>query len=204
MRQFSTFSAVAALAFCLVVGGATEARAGLGDVIWGMSGPQMIGGVLRCRVPVSGGMTKCNLFGVPIGGEPDTTRERRTWISVDGGIYTSTTKDQEDTDFRAWRTWMLSAEPLFEVASMSRGDVRFSHGVGVAAHFLFGPDFRRFTNAGFKVRYAAVEIGDHVELAYNERYYPNGFTPDQFGFDVPAPAERSFERTWGFSIGYKY
>ena len=91
---------------------------------------------------------------------------------------------------------------MVEVASKSSGDVRFFHGAGLAGHFLFG-DFRRFANAGFKVRPVAVELGNHWELAYNERYYPNGFGADQFGVEGAVPTARSFERTWGFTVAWK-
>ena len=73
-----------------------------------------------------------------------------------------------------------------------------------SSHFLFGPDFRRFTNAGFKLRPIGVEIGDHWEVALNFRLYPDGFGADQFGFGPSPEGDRPFEYTWGFTVAKKF
>jgi hypothetical protein len=170
-----------------------------------MSGPQMIGKGARCRVPVTGGDTDCDLFGIPRGNDdPDIMTEKRAWVNLEGAIYTSTGKNEGNTNYEAFRTFMVSFEPLVEVASKNFGNVRIFHGAGLASHFLFGPDFRRFTNAGFKVRPIAVEIGNRWELAFNLRLYPDGFGADQFGFGPSPPGDRGFETTWGFAVGIKY
>ena len=96
MRPYSNSLAVVALALCFVAGGATRAQAGLGDVIWGMSGPQMYGyGFLRCRTPIAGGTTQCSLVERRLGNklERDTIENRRAWVNLEGTIYTSGTKD---------------------------------------------------------------------------------------------------------------
>ena len=209
MRLFSRPLASAALGLCLLAGGATEARAGLADVIWGMSGPQMYGyGFLRCRATIVGRTSQCSLVERRLikDDKGDYLREtiagRRTWVSLEGLFYTSGTKDHEEDSYGWFHSNMLSFEPMFEVASKNEGPVRVFHGGGLAGHFLFG-DFRRFANAGFKVRPVAVEIGNHWEFAYHERYYPVGFAAYQFGVEGAVPEPRSFERTWGFSITIK-
>ncbi len=164
----------------------------------------MIGKVGRCRVPVSGGVTKCNLFGIPVRENIDIMSESRVWVNLEGSVHFSTGKNEGDTDYRAFRTYMASFEPLIEVTSGSSGRVRFFHGAGLASHFLAGPDFRRFTNAGYKVRPVGVEIGDRWEFAFNFRLYPDGFGADQFGFGPSPSGDRAFEYTWGIVGGYKY
>ena len=198
------------LFICLIASGVLAgvpavANAGLIDIIWDMSGPQMIGDVGRCRVPVTGGETKCSFFGAPNGENPDVM-ETRAWVSLEGGVYFSTGKNEGDTDYEAFRTFMLSFEPVVEVGSLTfnTGRVRLFHGAGLASHFLFGPDFRRFTNAGFKLRPVGVEIGDRLEVSLNIRLYPDGFGADQFGFGPSPAGDRPFEHTWGFTVGYKY
>lgn len=185
----------------------TDAQAGLMDFIWDMSGPQMIGGVLRCRVPVGGGTTKCTAVGFPVFGvkklQSDVMTERRTWANLEGGVYTSTGKNDGNTNYRAFRTEMLSFDPMIEFASVSNKKVRIFHGAGGTFQFLFGPDFRAFGNAGFKVRVFGAEIGDLWELAFNVRLYPDGFGADQFGFGPSPPGDRPFERTVGASVSRK-
>lgn len=194
---------------CLLITGIVmsvplPARAGFLDIIWEMSGPQMIGyGVVQCRVPIKGDKTSCEITEKRLGPGATTISERRAWVSLEGAVYVSTGKNQGATDYRAFRTYMASFEPEVEVASKRSGDVRLFHGAGLASHFLAGPDFRRFTNAGIKVRPIAFEFGERFELAYNERYYPNGFGTDQFGLGGEVPEDRDFERTWSITFTWK-
>ena len=181
-----------------------QARASFLDIIWEMSGPQMVGyGLLLCRVTIVGSQTTCQVTEKRLGPGATTIKERRTWVNLEGAVYVSTWKNQGSTDYRAGRTFMASFEPALEVASKTSGRVRLFHGAGLTSHFLAGPDFRRFTNAGFKVRPIAFEFGDHFEVAYNERYYPNGFAAYQFGIEGAVREDREFERTWGVTFTWK-
>jgi hypothetical protein len=192
------------LATGIVIGLPIPARASFLDIIWEMSGPQMLGyGLVLCRVPIVGGQTSCQVTEKRVGPGSPTISERRVWLNLEGAVYVSLWKDQGETDYRFGRYYMASFEPAIEFASKRSGNVRLFHGAGLASHFLAGPDFRRFTNAGFKVRPIAFEFGNRFELAYNERYYPNGFGADQFGFDVVVPEDREFERSWGVTFTWK-
>ena len=193
----------------LVAGGVLcvplDAGASFLDFIFDMSGPQMIGKGARCRMPVKGGETKCDFFSIRRSGvEPDVVADKRPWVNLEGAVYTSTGKNEGNTDYEAFHTFMLSFEPMVEVASKSAGTWRLFHGAGLASHFLFGPDFRRFGNAGFKVRPVGVEIGDSWEVALNIRLYPDGFGADQFGFGPSPSGDRPFEYTWGIMAGKKF
>jgi hypothetical protein len=191
----------------LLVGTATDARAGLIDIIWDMSGPQMVGLVLRCRVPLDGGATKCDLVEKKVGiqaGQTDVMKGPRVWFNVEGAVYTSTGKNEGNTNYRAFRTHMLGFDPVAEYAWVSNDRVRVFSGAGATLQFLVGDGFNRFGKAGFKVRPIGVEIGDRVELAFNVRLYPDGFGADQFGFGPPPTGDRPFERTFGFTAGYKF
>ena len=184
------------------------AAAGLLDLIWDMSGPQMIGGVVRCRVPVGGGTTKCTAVAFPVfgvkKGETDVMTERKAWLNLESAFYTSTGKNDGDTNYRAWRTEMLAFDPMIEFASVPNGRVRIFHGAGGTFQYLFGPDVpTAFGNAGFKLRLVGVEVGPRWDFAFNVRLYPDGFGADQFGFG-PAPVEdRPFEHTLGVSVTWK-
>lgn len=185
-----------------------DAQAGLMDFIWDMSGPQMIGGTFRCRIPVGGGATKCSAVGYPVFGvdkfASDVMTERRTWVNLGAALYTSTGKNDGDTNYRAWRTEMVSFEPMVEHAWVSNARFRVFQGAGGTFQFLFGPDVPdAFGNAGFKLRLIGVEIGDLWEVAFNMRLYPDGFGSDQFGFGPSPPGDRPFETTLGASFTYK-
>lgn len=192
----------------ILLGTAATAHAGLLDLIWDMSGPQMIGGVFRCRVPVGGGTTKCTAVGYPVfgveKGRTDVMTERRAWLNLESAFYTSTGKNDGDTDYRAWRTEMLAFDPLIEIASVSNERVRVFHGAGGTFQYLFGPDVpTAFGNAGFKLRLVGVEVGPEWEFAFNVRLYPDGFGADQFGFGPPPIGDRPFEHTVGGSVTWK-
>lgn len=205
MRRAKNSYFMSLLVAGLVIGGPAIADAGLLDIIWDMSGPQMIGKGARCRVWATGGDTKCDIFSIRRAGEPpDTITDRDWWVNLEGAVYTSTGKNEGNTNYEAFHTFMLSFEPLVEVASKNTGKVRLFHGAGLASHFLFGPDFRRFTNAGFKLRPVGVEIGDDWEVALNFRLYPDGFGADQFGFGPSPEGDRPFEYTWGFTVAKKF
>ncbi len=163
-------------------------------------------GFLRCRTPIA----RRHYASAPwsdrrLGNklERDIIENRRAWVNLEGAIYTSGTKDQENTPYEAFHTNMLSFEPMVEVASKSSGDVRFFHGAGLACHFLFGRLPAVCATPGSRCGPSAVEIGDHWEFAFNVRYYPNGFGADQFGFEGALPTARSFEHTWGFTVAWK-
>ena len=132
MRRSRNSYVMSLLVAGLVVGGPAVADAGLLDIIWDMSGPQMIGKGARCRVPVTGGDTRCDIFSIRRGGDAlDTITDRDWWVNLEGAVYTSTGKNEGNTDYEAFRTFMLSFEPLVEVASKNRGTVRVFHGAGL-------------------------------------------------------------------------
>lgn len=210
MRRVLQHCVLAAFVTAMVLGLPLDSSAGLLDLIWDTSGPQFIGGVLRCRVPVSGGATKCSVVGITLtGSEPDVMTRgaggaRPVWVSFEGGVYTSTGKNENGLDFEGFKANMLSFDPLLEFASVGNANWRLYHGVGSTFQFVFGPDFDSFGKFGFKVRPIAAEFGDHWEAALNVRLYPSGFGSDQFGFGPRFTGNRPFEHSWGVLAGYKY
>jgi hypothetical protein len=172
------------------------ASANLWDLIWEMSGPQMIGFRAECRHGFDGTFAGCRIPpGFPIGNVGARTNVR-TWLALEGGLYVSTGKNADDPDvdeveFEFGDAFMIAFEPMIEVRSTSW----MHHGVlGVSYDFFLGPDFRRFTNAGFKLRPVAVAVpvggGFTLDVAYNLRLYPNGFTASDFN-KAPVPVLRN-------------
>jgi hypothetical protein len=208
MRRVLRYRVVAAFVTAIVLGVPLNSSAGLLDLIWDTSGPQFIGPVLRCRVPVAGGATKCSLAGIPLDGPDIMTRgaagEKRVWVSFEGGVYLSTGKNENGIDFEGLKAYMISIDPVLELASLGDANWRLYHGAGSTFQFVVGPDFRRFGKFGFKLRPIAAEFGDHWEAALNVRLYPSGFGSDQFGFGPRPSGDRPFEHSWGVMAGYKY
>lgn len=177
--------------------------AGIIDTIFEMSGPQLIGVVIGCKVELNADLSnECSIVGWPTersAGVP------RAWLSVEGGIYTSTGKNSEGTNYEAFRTNMLAFEPILEVRSTNLNGFVVYHGVaGLSYDFFFGPDFRRFDKFGAKFRPIGVAFNTgrfRWDLAYNLRLYGNGFTADEFGFGRRMDGDRPSEAVHGVSIG---
>jgi hypothetical protein len=176
-----------------------ESAAGAGDLIWGMSGPQMVGVVLHCRVPVGESMTDCHVLNI---GAADAAAGLPHWLSLEGGFYASTGRNSDDgVSYRAFDVGMLTFEPLVEWRWRGTG-VR--SGVGVGYNFLFGMrrDFDKFDKFNIKFRVIAVE-SPTAHLAVNLRIYPRGFTSDEFGFGDRVDIDRPAEAVIGFSVGFR-
>ena len=205
------------LAICLAVICATlvfpqHARAGLGDIIWEMTGPQMVGAIIRCRIPFGGGARQCGVQLVapdPKLAAAQGTEAERVWVAVEGGPYVSTGKNAEDTDYKFGRIWMFAFEPMLEFrydGDISRAYEKNSR-VG-AVYGGFGPMVNRFlvkgpaesfTKYGIKLRPIAIAYNGWA-IEYNIRLYPDGFTPDQFGFGTPVDFNRPFEAVQSVSV----
>jgi hypothetical protein len=171
------------------------------DLIWEMSGPQLIGAVIGCKVELNADLNECSIVGWPV---KRSSGLPRAWLSVEGGIYTSTGKNA-DIDYHDFDTNMLAFEPMLEVRSTGPTGFVVYHGLaGLSYDFLFGRDFRRFDKFGVKFRPVAVAFNTgrvRWDLAYNLRLYGNGFTADEFTREPRVDIDRPFERTHGFSIG---
>jgi hypothetical protein len=191
--------------FAFMLVGPRVAEAGIGEFIWEMSGPQMIGGGLQCKFNLQGEVEQCYVT-VPITTSlRDAPQKRRFRISLDGGIYVSTGKNAGGVDYEAWKTWMLAFDPMIEfVTKDNRTDTlrdrrEWYHGImGVSYNVLFG-DFRRFANVGLKLRPIGYRRG-RFNYEFDVRIYPNGFTADQFG-KAAEPEPNRAEVTWGLSLG---
>jgi hypothetical protein len=183
------------------------AHAGIGEFIWEMGGPQMVGGGIECKFALNGDLELCYITVPisPLAKAPD--RPRRFRFSIDGGVYVSTGKNAGGVDYEAWKTWMLAFDPMIELVTWDNqnNDNRkeLYHGImGVTYNFLFGPDFKRFANAGMKLRPIGYRY-QRFNFEFDLRIYPNGFTADQFG-KAAAPEPNRAEVTYGFSMGIAF
>ena len=118
-------------------------------------------------------------------------------------MYFSLGKNAGGQDYEFGKTWMLTFDPMFEMVTKEKqgGNFAVYHGLlGVSYNLLLGSEFRRFTNAAFKLRPLGVSY-KRVNFEYNLRVYPNGFSADEFGKLPLVPEANRAEAVHGFSIG---
>jgi hypothetical protein len=128
----------------------------------------------------------------------------RFWLVVETSAYTSTGKNSGQDEYEFGQTFMVAAEPLFEyrAAASKSESVTFYVGAGPSYQYLFGNDFEHYDKFGLKFRPIGIIIARHLDLGYNVRVYPHGFTPDEFGHgERRENYDRPAETTWGFSVG---
>jgi hypothetical protein len=182
-----------------------ESSAGLGEWIWEMSGPSMVGVLIECRASIADEIVdSCTVAGAPV---RKRRVDRKFWLALGGGLYGSTGKNADGTDYRGGKVWMLAFDPMLEVQSVNK-KVGVYHGViGMSYNLMFGSGFSSFTNAGFKLRPLGILIplpeGYKLDVAYNLRLYPNGFSADAFGFVPGSPPGPGTESVHSVSIGLR-
>jgi hypothetical protein len=190
--------------------------AGLMDYIHAMSGPQMIGGIVHCKIYFDGPRPQCKILDDLLKGKDAIRRldddhfGPGEWrISVETIAYLATGKNADGNDYRRFDVQMVAVDPMFEVRSGNYNDLRFYHGVGASLNRLFVNDRSDFGNIGVKIRPVAFTFpsgfqGVDLDIAINVRWYPDGFGSDQFGFGPLLTGDRPNERVYGFSWGFAW
>ncbi len=197
-------------AVCLAVLGLLafprEGSAHILDIIWEMSGPQMIGIVTGCDYDKTNGF-KCRIADKFLDRERVQPDWHSFWLVVDAGLYGSTTKNSDTQEFDWFKTGMVAVEPMVMRGSLGDGGNNSSslyHAAGISYDLLFGKGFSPFDKFAFKF----VPIGykfKSFSVAYTLRAYHNGFTPDEFGEgDRQDDLDRPFEVVHGISFGFTF
>jgi hypothetical protein len=182
-----------------------QAHAGLGDIIWEMSGPQLVGAIVRCRMPFGGGAAECGVTAL----DAKSANVEKVWYAIEGGGYVSTGHNSRGTNYRFGRIGMFAFEPMLEFrldGDISQAYERNSGkgavyvGVGpMVNHFIVKGPTPAFTKYGVKLRPIAIAFSGWA-LEYNIRVYPDEFTPDLFGFGPPTTGNRPFEAVQSISV----
>jgi len=184
----------------------SAAHASIIDWIWTMSGPQMVGLVLHCEYDIQNNISECRGLDYRFAGKLAPRQERRVWLSIDTGFYTSTGYDSETASYEWFKQHMIAFEPMLEMRSYSSRDkvVDYHHGlIGISWDLLYGADHSSFDKFGLKFRPIGITIKKKWNMSYTLRLYPNGFTNDEFGIGDPVPnANRDAEVLHGFTFGY--
>ena len=192
MRPRALRRGLAGIVFAIMLAAPRAASAGIIDFIWEMSGPQLWGFPVECdldlrsREYASSQDYECRIAEWHVSGERRfrTAEQRRIWLAIGGGFYTTFGKDSTMRPFEKFKVGVVNYEPMVHLRSFQTpgtGTFAFEHGVIGMSHFLIvGKGFKRFDNVGLKfmplqVRYKRVALG------YTMRVFPKGFTAAQFG-----------------------
>jgi len=216
MRQ----SLVVAVIALVLFGVPARSEAGLGDLIWELSGPQMVGAGVTCRLH-KGKVEYCEwsagLGGALRYGKPAPPPPPWFW-SLGGAGYVSTGKNShyednlscpgaepcvgDEIDYHDFDHWMLSFEPTadYRVASSSSAALFFT--AGPTMHTVWNRDAEHFHKWGFK--FAPEVRFKNVAFSYNLRFYADGFGADEFGKGVFRGGDRPSEWTHGFGVAFPF
>jgi len=160
--------------------------------------------------PVPWTLTECRIYDKRIKGYLRNRKERTGWLSIDTIGFASTTNDADLFDVDAWKHTMVVFEPMFELRSFTNrdamgrlGNLSFSHGViGASYQILAGDGYQSFDKFAFKFRPIGMTYR-RFNASFNLRWYPNGFTADEFGaVETRLDFDRPSEMVWGFSLGW--
>jgi hypothetical protein len=179
--------------------------AGLLEIIWEMSGPRMFGVGYSCLYSLD---SKLNLLECRIGSGFAAMKDRRPYrpfLVVGGsGFFSVPYKQDTPTPYDWFDANMLAFEPGVAVLSKlepAEDGLRIGHGVGISYDFLFGNHFEGFDKLGFT--FTPVEVSyRRFAIAAKIRAYPNGFTPDEFGFGPRVTGNRKSEVVYGLNVSY--
>lgn len=193
----------------LVLSTARTGSAGIGELIWEMSGPQFVGGGIQCKFSFTGKLEICYVT-VPMlyteKADQDAHKVRYR-VSVEGGLYGSTGKNSNGIEYEAGEAWMFAFDPVIELVhhdnwAFGADRAEIYHGVGFSYNRLFGggEDWDAFNKVAIKVRPLGVRFGrNNIEV--DMRIYPNRFNPSDFGKVSLIPESTGGEVVWSLSYG---
>src|SRR4051812_12869749 len=214
----SKWKSVLAILLLSVVLAPRASEAGLGEVIWGLSGPQLVGLGYGCRFHYSDDTNgadkkpdgKKKLHSECQAGAPPTARDellvhpKLLGVSLGAVYFRSTDTDSDTATYKLGEVEMLAIEPAVSLTYFHRDDENFRlyHGVGISYDFAFGAHYQAFDKFGFKITVVEAVLWKHLSLGYNWRIYPNGFTADEFGKGPRLHFNRPAEAAKGYTIGW--
>jgi len=216
-------SLVVALTALVLVGSPGRSEAGIGDLIWELSGPQMVGFGINCRYDLKGNWycewsasaaATMQILAVDGSKLPFWSKDRVFWSWGAAG-YVSTGKNNEyeddsacpegefpckgkEIEYRAFDHRMISFEPTVDYAVGALHEKPIFVSAGVTIHSVWNRDAKQFWKAGFKIAQVEIPVGKGVSVSGSLRYYWDGFGVDEFGKGVRPAGNRPSEWTWGF------
>ena len=162
---------------------ATPSDAGLLELIWEMSGPQMIGSGFSCLYNFGLQKQECRLGGVFLKAASDPgINPHGPFLVLGGSGLVSTSKDSDTQEYGWFDANMVAFEPgiVFSKASTS-SELRIAHGTGMTWGLLFGDNFRRFDKFGFSI--IPIEVSSRRSSSRpKSASTPTAPPDDEFGF----------------------
>lgn len=166
--------------------------AGIGEWLWEMSGPPLIGGGIECKFSLNGTLERCYVTLPPPVRSLAQERRPRFRYSLEGSVYASYPGTIEGVSYDWGQVWMVFVDPMLEYVSWtSRTDAAgqeeyaIYHGViGGSYNIAKGRDFRAVGNGAIKIRPLGVKIKRAI-VEYNMRFYPDGFNGADFNAAPP-------------------
>jgi hypothetical protein len=182
-----------------LLGTPRSSDAGLLEIIWEMSGPQMIGLSYACMYGMtSRSLEQCRI-GKLITKDFIAGKGMGPYLVLGGGIFGSTGKNSSTQNYHWGEIWMAALEPGVAVRSYETSTVQIHHAAGISYEWFFGDDIRRFDKFAFTVTPIDVAY-KRVAVGVKLRMYPNGFTDDEFKPGPRISGSRPFETTLGFTF----
>jgi len=185
-------------------------EASIWDIIWGMSGPQMMGPVFHCEWDLQhksgdGDIFECRAIDYLVHNKVRSRAVRNVWLSLDSAFYFSTGKASDGNEFDWFKNFMVAFEPMLEVRTYKSANDNFMlhHGLmGISYDVLFGENFDTFDNVGLKFRPIGVTINKRYNASFTVRYYPRRFVSEDFGIINPTQDKTDGEFVYGFTVGW--
>jgi len=215
------FAVVATLLVALL-GAPRPSEAGLLDIIWEMSGPQMLGFAYGCLYSLNNHKFEQCRFGEnptlitasAAGNQAAPEKPKNPFLGFAAGIYGSTGLDSATQPYTWFEIGMLELSTglsfkSYETGGLSNDDVRVYHGFGVAYERFFGRGIDGFNNGAIQpfnkwaITVTPVDVTlNRVAFGIKMRLYPEGFGDADFKKGLPPPDSRPFEATVGFTFSY--
>ena len=216
--------AVVATLLVALLGAPRPSEAGLLDIIWEMSGPQMIGFAYGCLYSLNNHKFEvCRVGENPTraaaekgGNLPKAIPEKpkNPFLGFSAGIYTSTGVDSSTQPYKWFEIGMFELGTgltfkSYETGGPNNDDVRVYHGFGVAYERFFGRGIDGFNNGPIQafnkwaITVTPVDVTlNRIAFGIKMRLYPEGFSDDEFKAGLPPADNRPFEATVGFTFSY--
>jgi hypothetical protein len=199
-----------------LLGAPRPSEAGLLDIIWEMSGPQMLGFAYGCLYSLNNHkLEQCRVGENPTKtGKPAPEKPKNPFLGFSAGIYGSTGLDSSTQPYEWFEIGMFEVATglsfkSYETGGPNNDDVRVYHGFGVAYERFFGRGIDGFNNGAIQpfnkwaITVTPVDVTlNRVAFGIKMRLYPEGFSDDEFKAGLPPADFRPFEATVGFTFSY--
>jgi hypothetical protein len=192
------------------------------DFIWGLSGPTMlqvreveyrvplpdgVGGNLFAQIfkPASGSLSAWDFpyrrGAAKSGFSIAAANANRTWFAITVSDYTSLESTGDDaTPYQFGRIKMFVVDPMLQYLVCPSDRLAVYAGAGASYNRLHGEGFSSFNNAAVKLKVGVMLI-DWIDVGLNVRFYPNGFTADEFTENPVQHVDRPKETVVSISGG---